>query len=175
MEAKTPDLIAMILKKFDLLGDEMHRLGTSITQLSVESSNVVKMLVRLETAVEKLEARDDAQQKALDDLRLDLHRTDSGLTAVSNTANQAFTLAQQHEGIAQTSIAERAQLRKDVDRHTVQLCDFERVLETHVNQWEPWLRVIKWALVIIGGVVATALAIWLLRDVATSVIGNSLP
>lgn len=175
MEIKPADLTTIALEKFDALGDEIHRLGIGITQLTVESANVVKMLTRLETAVERLDARDDAQQKSIDELRLNDHRIDAALTTVSNTAQQALTLTQRHEGVAEISITDRAQLRKDIDMHTAQLNEIEKAVEVHVNQWEPWLRVIKWALVIIGGVVATALAIWLLRDVATSVIGNSLP
>ncbi len=170
MENKPVDLITVILQKFDALGEDVNTLVARFTQLSAEIANIVKMLGRLEDAIEKLEARDDAQQRAIDDLRLDAHRTDAALTAVSGNVQQALALAQRHESLTQASLTERAQLRKTVNMHTTKLDVIEKSLDVHINQWEPWLKGIKWALLIIGGVIVTALAVWLLQNMAYSVV-----
>lgn len=166
MDTNPVDFTAMILKKFDNLGDQVNRLGNGITQLSAESGNVVKMLSRLETAVEKLEARDDAQQKAIDDVRLNLHRTDAALTGVSTTAQQAMTLAQRHEIVAQSSVEDREQLHKEMDQHKARL----DVADAWRVEWGPWLKSFKWIAIGIASAALLVVAAWLLKDVALSIV-----
>lgn len=171
---ETMDWNTLVLNKFENLSADLHDVRSGLTQLATESASIVKMLGRVEASIEKLEARDDAQQERIDELRLNQHRLDTAVVTLTTLGDDCSKTVHKLE--------QKAAMLNDGD---VQLDRRVRVLETDVKaltvdqeeglafheKWEPWLSVMRWVVVGVGGVVLAAVAVWLLRDVATSILG----
>ena len=161
MENPIVDWNALILSKFEHLNDELRGMRGGVIQLTAEIQNIVKALSRIEIMIDKLKERDNDQEKRLNELRLDQHRLDSAVsTLCTTTDNCERNLAELHNRVGV--------MRVKLDKASVQCegcADFR-------NKWRPWLSALKWVVIIVAGVLVTAVAVWLLRDVAQSVVGG---
>jgi chromosome segregation ATPase len=186
METKPLDFNGLVLQ-------ELRNVQTGLTQLTAESEHILKQLTRVESTLDKLEARDDAQQKALDALTLMVHRAESALTAVSGTASdnarRVQGLERQYQGLTDSYMQinrrildcerETAEMFKTlqvrIDGVEVQVAATEARADAHRREWEPWAKALRWAALIIGALIVAAIGIWLLRDLATSIVNGGLP
>lgn len=185
METRPLDINAVILQ-------EIRQLQTGLTQLTTESEHILKGMARIETRMEKLEARDDSLQQMADGLRLDLHRLEAALASVSGTTlddnRRVKDLERQYHGLSDSYMQlnrRTLDINKQVDAQNAAMsamkaqCDsaidalVERVTAV-LREWEPWLKGIRWVLVGILAVGVGALALWLFKDLAASILAGGI-
>lgn len=185
METRPLDINAVILQ-------EIRQMQTGLTQLAAESEHILKGMTRIETRMEKLEARDDSLQQITDSLRMDVHRQDAAITATSSTAldnaRRIKDLERQYHGLsdsymqlnrrtldtekrveaqATTMTAMKAQCEGAMDALIARV-------EAVLREWEPWLKGIRWVLMGILVVGVGALALWIFRDLAASILSGGI-
>jgi len=204
METKPLDWNSLVLAKFEALGQELRNLATGVTQLTVESENILRMLSRVELSIEKLEARDNSLQQAIDGLILGQHRTDAAVTLVSTdlraallaAATEARTAAQavqaherQIQGLCDSymqinrraldvekdAAALGAEMKTKEQRLEAKIDATELRADAHRREWEPWAKAARWVVIGILTIAVGALAIWFLKDVAISIVNGGVP
>jgi len=172
---------------------ELQNVRAGVAQLTTESEHILKGMARIEARMEKMENRDDTQQQSIESLRLDMHRIDATITATSGTAldsnRRAQLLERQYQGLSDSYMQLNRRvlgceqetretfqaLQARIDAVDTALKATESRADAHRREWEPWAKALRWAALIIGGLVVAAVAIWLLRDVAQSIVNGGVP
>jgi len=185
METKPLDFNGVLLQ-------EIRQLQTGLAQIATENQHILKGMARIEARIEKMEARDDTHQQAIEGLRLDVHRQDAALTATSGTAldtqRRAQMLERQYQGLSDSymqinrrTLAIEKRIDAQAETMTTMKAQCEGAMDTLLEraeavlrEWEPWLKGIRWVLVGVLAVGVGALALWLFKDLAASILAGGI-
>lgn len=171
-----------MLARLDQVFQAISQLGIALAQLKTGMESVTKSLERLEASVEKLETTNTKLQKSVSYLKYNQHRMDAAIAVLSNdvrTANQTGAANSQALHSLGDDYGQLNRRLLDLDAKQEKFKTDMEIAEQGMlelrQRWEPWLAAIKWVVIVIAGVAVTAVAVWLLRGVAQSILTNGVP
>lgn len=174
LDTNTVDWKALVLREVQGVNEELKALHTGFAQISAELRTFTPMMRRLEKLIEKLEKRDDAQQENINTLNLNQHRLEAavgGLTAAHTECTQLSKEFEHKHALLDSNYAQIVGRVEDLEEAIVSVKDEQEFHE----KWSPWLEAIKWVILGVAGVAVAAIAFWLLKDLAASIVANGVP
>jgi chromosome segregation ATPase len=168
---------ARISKQLDSIQDNLKVLPRLEAQVEVLASTTKDLSSALHTSTTELRARDTLQAEELSNLKLLVSQINAGIGGLSTTvadlkielSRRVTDLEKQVKALFDTilrhgdrvsKLDERVtaleKSRNDCKRLDAVEADTAAAKEFSI-QWTPWLRGLKWALTIIGGILVTTL------------------
>jgi len=143
MSTQPLDVQRLILEQLQQIGQEVRLIPQILARLDA-----------LAAEQQRLSARDDAQQKQIDGLTMRANELSTSISIISNEVRDA-----------QRNLDGLIKEHKVVSKSAQKACDITESIKEYMDEmdsWRPWLQAIKWFVLIVGGVFATALAAGLL-------------
>lgn len=171
-----------MLARLDQVVHAISQLGIALAQLKTGMESVTKSLERLEASVEKLETVNNKLQKSISYLKYNQHRMDAAIAVLSNdlrASSQTGAANSQALNLLNENYGQLNRRLLDVDSKQEKFKADLEIIEQGVleqrQRWEPWLAAIKWVVIGIASVAVAAIAVWLLRGMAQSILTNGVP
>lgn len=173
------DPMQLVLVRLTEIAQDIREFPSLLARLEALTESTRQLEVALRETTRELRSRDEEQQRALTDMSI----KQSGFANALNALHLEFERLQEEQEKCPTRL-ECPRKVQQLERQVEAVLDIQskqnmriRKLEDDggdvIVEWLPWLKGIKWTLLIVLGVFVTALAVALLWAVVQS--GAGLP
>ncbi len=151
----------LIIKQLETIAEKIEQLPqivTSIEKLTMAQRHLEESIKR---TIDDLRATDKDLKHSFEDLKVDIH------------CNQTAIIQAQAEMVGYKT--EHLEIKENVKEQLRVANNRIKELEDFVSAWSPWLKVIKWAAIIVGGIVVSFVALALIWGLGQAIQAGIFP